>query len=544
MRTAFPGMIWPRITLLILALALVAGLATAGCKKKAEPKNESKEPTVQPLKETKSLPGPAEKQEPVVAGRFYPADPTELKTMIQGFLSRAQGSALAGRPLGFMVPHAGYEYSGPVAAYVYKTIRDLGARRFVIMGPSHGVSFQGVYALDKDFYHTPLGDARIDRESVKKLLGARAWISSNPALYGSEHSVEAQIPFLQEAAGPDISIVPLVIGSITEAQAADLAQVLDDTFAGSDVIFIASTDMSHGNYPPYKSSDDIKPVDLKTLFFIKAMDSNAIAKGIRDDSTPLCGGMPVLTLMNLARRHHVSEAQVLKYADSGDATGDHRAVVGYGAVAFVLPAGEQPSAAPVEPAAAEGGSFRLTEAEKIELLKMARAYAEAAVKKGSFPSMEPGTENLKRIGAAFVTLKNAGQLRGCIGSIIPDEPLYRCVQRRAVDAAVHDSRFVFNPITPQELASLEIEISVLTPLERVKSFEDVVVGRDGVLLTLGPYRGVFLPQVPTEQGWDRETYLSELCHKAGIGDPDCFRNPQAVLERFEAIVFSEHEFGL
>ena len=146
------------------------------------------------------------------------------------------------------------------------------------------------------------------------------------------------------------------------------------------------------------------------------------------------------------------------------------------------------------------------------------------------------------VGLEGVTIKRAGQLRGCIGTIVANEPLYQCVQRRAVDAAIHDSRFVFNPIKPAELSAIEIEISVLTPPQPAANPEEIVVGRDGVLLTLGANRGVFLPQVPVEQGWDRETYLSHLCGKAGLRDPDCFRHPNARLEKFQAIVFSEHEF--
>ena len=201
---------------------------------------------------------------------------------------------------------------------------------------------------------------------------------------------------------------------------------------------------------------------------------------------------------------------------------------------------------PETPPAATGGPnalFPLTEADKIELLKIARASAEAAVKGEKPPAMETQSENLKKIGAAFVTLKTRGQLRGCIGTIMANEPLYQCVQRRAVDAAINDSRFFMNRITPAEFQQLEIEISVLTPTVPAKP-EEIVVGRDGVLLSVGPYRGVFLPQVPTEQGWDHDAYLNNLCHKAGSGDPNCWKRPDAKLERFEAIVFSEHEMGL
>lgn len=533
--------------LLPAALALLLVLPS-GCKHEPTKDKSADQPAAQaPAPSPEAVPAKAETQEPVVAGQFYDADPDKLRSMVDGFIGDAEPPKLPGLALGFMVPHAGHIFSGPVAGYAYKEIKDSGVKRFVIMGPSHHVPFRGVYVMDKDFYRTPLGTVKIDRSSVKKLASARSWISTDPRLYDSEHSVEVQIPFLQEAVGPGLSIVPMVIGYITDEQAADLAKALDETFPGNDVIFIASSDMSHGNYPPFKSSDMIRPVDLNTLKLVTAMDVAAIARGVRDESTPLCGGFPVLTLMHLFKLRGGSDVEILKYADSGDATGDHSKVVGYGAAAFVLSAAKAREGAMntgENSGSAEEGGFKLSDQEKIELLKMARVSAEAAVKKQPQPEMQTQDDNLKRIGAAFVTLKNQGELRGCIGAIIPNEPLYLCVQRRAVDAAIHDSRFFFHPITQDELSRLEIEISVLTPLETVKSLDDVKVGRDGVLLTLGYNRGVFLPQVPTEQGWDRETYLEELCHKAGIADPNCFRDPAARLEKFQAIVFSEREMGL
>jgi AmmeMemoRadiSam system protein B/AmmeMemoRadiSam system protein A len=536
----------------IIALALfVMPLYFSACEQKAC-EGEEAAPAVEAEEAVgkKAVPVTKEREpvvaEPVVAGGFYPADPARLRNMIRTFLDQAKVPEAKGRPLGFMAPHAGYRYSGSVAAYCYKMIGKTGVKRFVIMGPSHGVSYEGVYVMDKDFYRTPLGLVRIDRESAGRLAAAKPWISADDRLYGTEHSLEVQIPFLQEVAGEDISIVMVKIGRIDDAQAGDLARALNQVFPGDDVIFIASTDMSHGNYPPYKGSDQTRPVDLKTLFYIKAMDIDAIARGIRDHSTPLCGGLPVLTLMNLFKQRGGGEVVDLKYADSGDATGDHRAVVGYGSAAFILAeeGKEDAVSEKVTGPAEETGTYLLTDEEKLELLKMARACAEAAVKKESIPSFETDSRMLQRIGAAFVTLKRAGQLRGCIGTILANEPLYKCIQRRAVDAAIHDSRFVFNPIKPEELKNIEIEISVLTPPEPAKSPDEIKVGRDGVLLTIGRNRGVFLPQVPVEQGWDRDTYLSRLCGKAGVRDPNCFRHPNAKLEKFQAIVFSEHEMGL
>ena len=526
----------------LLPALLAAALLFSGCK----PKPAAPPPAAAPEAAAASAPTV---QEPVVAGRFYPADPTQLRRDLRGYLDRAMAPELSGRPVGFMVPHAGVVYSGPVAGYAYKAIAAHPVKRYVIMGPSHRVGFDGVFVLDKDSYRTPLGVVRIDREGVAKLKAGRPFIGSDERLYGSEHSVEVQLPFLQEAGGPDFSVVVLVLGRMSAEKARELARALNQTFPGDDTVFIASSDMSHGNYPPFKSSEQIRPVDLNTLKLIEAGNLEALELGINNDSTPLCGGLPVITLLNLYRlRGGGGEIRTLRYGDSGDSTGDHSQVVGYGAVALMLPRTvPAPTAAPAAaptPSPASGGGFTLSEDEKKELLKMARAFAEAAVKGGPVPELSPSTDHLRAPGAAFVTLKRRGELAGCIGSIIATEPLFQCVQRRAIDAAIHDARFFGDPIRPEELGEVEVEISVLTPPERVSSPDEIKVGRDGVLLTLGDYRGVFLPQVPGEQGWSHDEYLSHLCGKAGVPDPNCWRRPEAVLERFQAIVFSEKEMGL
>lgn len=531
----------------IAGLLLVLTVLAMGCK--SEEVKDEKQPAPH-VKENKKV---AEKpvdvprlvQEPVVAGGFYPRDALELGAAVQSYLAQAQVPKIEGFPMGLMVPHAGHVYSGPVAAYCYNAIEATGVKRFVIMGPSHGVRFKGVYVMDKDAYRTPLGEVAIDREAAKRLVAAKSWINSDPRFYGREHSVEVQIPFLQKVLGKDLQIVVIVIGQTSSQQLKELARVLDETFSGSDEIFLASSDMSHGNYPPYKGTEQTKPVDLRTLELIKAMDIQAIEKGLGDQSTPMCGGKPVLVLMNLFKLRGGDKVEVLNYADSGDASGDHSKVVGYGAVAFILPEGRVDKKASVkkEPVTPAGG-FHVTEAEKKELLTMARKIVDAAVRNETIPQFETESKTLKQIGAAFVTLKTRGSLRGCIGSIIATEPLYLCIQRRAVDAALHDSRFAFNRIKPEELVNVDIEISVLTPLTRAKSPEEIVVGVDGVILTFGNNRGVFLPQVPLEQKWDRVQYLSRLCGKARVSDPDCWRHPRAVLEKFQAIVFSEHEMGM
>ncbi len=534
-------MIKNRAIVVLLSLALATGAFGVGC----EDKEKKKEPDIKKPAQEKE---PGEKrvvpkaqakrevQSPVVAGRFYPADKSRLSGMIESFVQKAQLKELPGRPLGFMVPHAGYPYSGPVAAHAYKAIKRTKAKKFVIMGPSHGVRFDGVYVMEKDAYKTPLGEVALMRDKARKLADSRQWIKSSDRLYGREHSVEVQIPFLQKVAGSNLSVLVMVMGQTDYKKAYELAEILNKTFEGEDVIYLASTDMSHGNIPPYQSSKEIEPVDRHTLELIKSRDIKALEEGIRERSTPLCGGLPVLALMKLFELADGKDVRVLDYADSGDATGDHSRVVGYGAVAFMLPEDSEKGAK-----SDSRIDFTLTERDKKKLLKIARKTVEAAVKGEDIPNFEADSKNLKQKGAAFVTLKTNGRLRGCIGSIISTEPLYKCVRRRATDAALRDSRFASNRLRPEELSNLDVEVSVLTPPKPVDSPQEVKVGRDGVILNVGRHRGVFLPQVPVEQGWDRQAYLSNLCRKAGIGDKDCYKHPNARLETFQAIVFSEHE---
>lgn len=511
-----------RIAALILAAALIFG-----CGRKSQQDTDAAPPAPPP-------PAPAAAagtvQEPQVAGQFYPAEAGPLSAEVRRYLKQARPPGITGRVFGLVAPHAGIRYSGPVAAFGYQLLERRPPRRVVIIGAAHRNGYPGIFAVDADSYRTPLGQVKIDRAGVARLKAALPLITTDPSVYRGEHSAEVQLPFLQEAVGSTFEAVVLMIGQPGPDAPAQLAAALDSVFPGDDTVFIASTDMSHGNYPPFKSSEQIRPTDIETLRLIEGMKIDELRAGLSADRNPLCGGQAVLTLMELFKRRGGNEVRALHYASSGDATGDHSQVVGYGAVALVLP--EKPGA---EAAAA---SFFLSEDEKKELLKMARAFAEAAVRREDPPKMEPSTDNLRRDGAAFVTFKRRGELAGCIGSIIATEPLYLCVQRRAVDAAVNDSRFFTDPITPDQLKDVEVEISVLTPPVPTTP-EEVRVGRDGVLLTLGGYRGVFLPQVPVEQGWNREEYLSHLCGKAGISDPGCWRNPQAKLERFEAIVFSE-----
>lgn len=478
-----------------------------------------------------------------VAGRFYEADPGRLRKEIETYLSRASVPRTEGDLLGFVVPHAGYPYSGPVAAFAFAELRGRAYKRVVVLGPAHQRGFAEPALLDADAYATPLGEIPIDRAGVSALAQSGA-AKVDREKFQSEHALEVELPFLQVALGAPFELVPVMIGRPDLSGLAKLGKALKQAFP-DNTLFVASTDMSH-DYP----YDVAVAMDENGVKLIQALDSEGLVqadqafrqagRSIRVGSlgrpepacTQLCGLGTVLTLVELAKLYPGARAKLLDRRTSGDIIGDRSSrIVGYAAIAFSLPAGQR--------AAAEGrgGVDFLGQAEQRELLRIARQTLERHIRNGETPEFTPESKRLLEPGAAFVTLKKQGDLRGCIGHMEPTDPLWKMIRDRAIDAAVHDTRF--RPVQASELGEIAIEISVLTPRVEVRDpLREIQIGRDGVWLELGMNRGVFLPQVPVEQGWKTvEEYLDNLCRKAHVPKRGCWR--EARLQRFSAQVFGE-----
>ncbi|MBN2494649.1 MAG: AmmeMemoRadiSam system protein B [Deltaproteobacteria bacterium] len=501
---------------------------------------------------------------PQVAGAFYPGDAKQLRAEIQGYLddARKSGKRVQGDLLGIVVPHAGYPYSGPVAAHAFAQLEGRSYRRVVVLAPAHRRGFDTPALLDAPAYRTPLGDMPIDRQGVAALARSGA-ARVDQEKFTQEHALEVELPFLQAVLG-SFELVPIMLSGPDLAAAERLARALQEAFPARDTLFVASTDMSH-DYP----YDVAVAMDRNALRYVEALDSqglqaaydrfrragDAIRAGdggkVEPDCAQLCGMGPVLTLIELARLQAGKvSVRTLDRRNSGDVVGNPRSrIVGYCAVAIALaePRPEaKPAAKPADkPSRATGGEQAgstgdyLSAAEKQELLGIARKTLEAVLAGEPPPDFSQASAKLSEPGAAFVTLKSKGQLRGCIGYMEPADPLWRMVRDRAIDAAKHDTRF--RPVSSDELAKIEIEISVLTPRVAVSDpLRDIRIGRDGVWLELGHHRGVFLPQVPVEQGWDTvEEYLDMLCRKAHVPMRGCWRSAEAKLQRFTALVFSE-----
>jgi AmmeMemoRadiSam system protein B/AmmeMemoRadiSam system protein A len=445
----------------------------------------------------------------------YRNDPAELAGRVDRMIAEAPPPTREGSPVGLVVPHAGYIYSGPIAAHGYRAIEGKDYDTVVVIGPSHRTPFRGISILDASSFESPLGSIPCDRPLIESLLAADDGISYLPEAHSQEHSLEVQIPFLQRSL-PSFELVMAVIGGADPAAEEAFARLLAGV-KEKKILLVASSDFSH--YYPYGLANSM---DRLALDSVLAMDGEELQKKIRAQKCELCGIRPVLTVMNITRRMGVREGILLRQGNSGDTAGPKDRVVGYATVAF-YPEGEATSS--------------LGPDARRELLAIARQAIEGVVKTGRAP--EPATADpvLETPRGAFVTIKIKGRLRGCIGNfgIRNARPLFRTVSEMAVAAAVHDPRF--RPLSKRELPEIEIEISALSPLRQVDDVAEIEVGRHGIYITKGGRSGVLLPQVATENGWDRDTFLEQTCRKAGLG-PEEWKEG-ATISIFSAEVFGE-----
>ena len=464
---------------------------------------------------------------PAVAGSFYPADPKELASTIDGFLAKAAPPSID-NVVALVAPHAGYVYSGPVAAYSYALLKGKKFDRVVVIAPSHYEAFGFASVYDGAAYTTPFGQVPVDQAFAAKLAKASPLIKLSgaghtPTADRPEHSIEVQLPFLQRVLG-QFQLVPVIVGDQSYEVCRALGVALAKLVAGTNTLILASSDLSH-----YHTYDQASAEDHKTLNAIAEYDYFDLARNLDLRVWEACGGGPIVATMIAAERLGATQAKVLHYANTGDVTGDHSRVVGYGAVALVKAAGGAKTAE---------APFSLTAREKEALLKIARASVETSVREHkAYECSTGGLETLAQERGAFVTLTKGGQLRGCIGYVAPLKPLYLAVRDVASMAALRDTRF--RPVTASELGELRYEISVLSPLRRVMDVQEIRIGQHGLLIHTSDHEGLLLPQVATEEHWDRATLLEQVCYKAGLSGR-AWQDAGADLFRFTALVFGEH----
>lgn len=536
---------WP-VPYLCVVLVLTAGCARSG---------------VQPVQAAgqSQVAASAEKVRlPAVAGRFYPDDPEELRELVTRLLDRADPPAVPGRLLALIVPHAGYQFSAPVAAFAYKLLAGQSLDDIVVVGPSHATAFSGALLTQSVAWRTPLGDVAVDTALSDALAAESAQLfRRSDALQATEHSIEVQLPFLQVAL-KEFKFVPVLLNDFSESNCRAVAAALAKALKGRRALLVASTDMAH-----YPERDLCRRVDLCTLRLIERMDiaglyaweEEAVRKyAAREVHCTLCGLGPVVTVLTAARELGADKVTRLKYANSGDVvalTADRS--VGYCAAAVsdsrgrplcegtTGSGGEQPAGGGTKMQEAPLGSAdNLTDAQKRVLLKLAREAIQAWVREHRRVRPPEGDPAFFEPRAVFVTLKSRGRLRGCIGCLEAQAPLGQAVVDYAIAAAVDDPRFP--PVSPQEIEGLDIHISVLSPLRPVDKPEDIILGKHGIVVEQGLRRGVFLPEVAIEQGWDLPTTLTILCQeKAGLPGDAWKRG--AKLYVFTTQSFGEEDFA-
>jgi hypothetical protein len=455
-------------------------------------------------------------KEPSVAGHFYPAQPEALREMLRGFLQAAHPPAPKGHLVALISPHAGYIYSGGVAAWGYKLLEDKDIQTVLLLGPAHRWGKRGISIWPKGVFRTPLGELKVDSRLAKTLLSPEKGVDFYPQAFRGEHSLEVQLPLLQTVLQGEFKIVPILLGTPTREGFQHLREALTRALQDrDDALLIISTDLSH--YHPY---DKAVEIDQRFLQALRRLDTAGLQHLLSQRRAEACGAWAVLLGLEVSRALGANKAEVLKYANSGDTAGGRDRVVGYASVALLR-----------EPLSAQ---------EERQLLTLAYQSIRGYILNGTIPPAKIRNPKFLATQATFVTITKGGRLRGCIGDVLPSRALYQSVQQNAVAAATRDPRFP--PLSKEELQHIELEISILSPLKPLRQPRDVQVGRDGLYLVKGRHRGLLLPQVPLQLGWSKEEFLQQLCLKAGITEPlnQCLQNAQ--LYRFQTYTIKGQHF--
>ncbi len=467
-----------------------------------------------------------------VAGQFYPADAASLRSDLSSLFAKSIPRK-SENVLAIICPHAGYVFSGEVAASSFNQIDpDKKYEHIFILASSHRMAFEGASIYDAGDYVTPLGKVKVDRKLADELISKYKVFNNRTDAHANEHSLEVQLPFLQYKLGNEIQIIPIILGTQTEATCRKIGEALKP-YLNSKNLFVISTDFSH--YPDY---DDAVKNDRRTAEAICRNSASELVKVLKENddrnipdlATSLCGWTSVLSMLYMTEGRKDLDFKIIQYKNSGDNKlyGEKDRVVGYNSIV-------------IEQKNSDGkDGFSLDEKDKKELLRLARLTVNEYVRKRRTP--EPDTLNysdaLMTPCGAFVTLMKDDNLRGCIGRFDADAPLYAVVIDMAIAAATQDYRFP--AVSPDEIDDLEIEISVLTPLKKINSIDEFELGVEGIYIKKGGASGTFLPQVADQTGWTKEEFLGHCAQdKARIGwngwkDADLFT--------YKAIVFSEKEF--
>jgi AmmeMemoRadiSam system protein B/AmmeMemoRadiSam system protein A len=467
-------------------------------------------------------------------GPWYPSDPAQLRQMLDGFFSTLPPPEAGIRIRGIIAPHAGFAYSGRCAARAYRSLSpQQGIRRVILMGPSHRYGFRGACVADYAAYATPLGPVPVDTD-ICRALAAKKSFRSDRDIQRYEHSLENQLPFLQRSLeGSPFRIVPVVFGALDKKEFAAMAAAIAP-YVDEHTLVVASSDLTHYgegfSYVPFRRdlAANLTKLDQGFIEAIRSLDFDRYYAYHEKTHITACGFIPIGVMIRLFENKKYAST-LADYSKSGDLNGDYSTSVSYASILFS------------ERADGEDDPIGLDAGEKKILLELARSTLTA-----HFHGQPPPVDRESRFSpfprleqslGVFVTLRERGELRGCIGSIVGVEPLYRGVAANALHAAFDDPRFP--ALAERELGVLEIEISVMTPLQPLADYRKIRLGKDGVVIRDGNAQAVFLPQVAVETGWTLDEFLKQLCRKAGL-PPDAYRrSPTLRYAVFQAQVFGE-----
>ena len=472
-------------------------------------------------------------RQPAVSGSFYPAGSERLRSELAGYFAGFGKPREDVHVRAILVPHAGYVFSGHTAAAGFAAIPS-GATydNIFLIGVSHRYAFEGAAVFTSGNLVTPLGTVPVNSELGKKLQATNRWFVSKDEAHGPEHSLEVQLPFIQYRFKTVPRVVPVLIGTKNLNVIRAIASGLEPWFNDRN-LFIISSDFSH-----YPSDEDARRSDrMVSEAIIKGNPEDFLStvrkiesSGIENLATAMCGWPAGLVLLYLTEKCDDLVFRNVEYTNSGDSPrGSKDEVVGYNAIVLEGMTAEQKSPE----------KFSLTGAEQETLLAIAREAISARLehRKPLVVASAKLTPRLKEPLGAFVTITIDGDLRGCIGRFTSPDPLWEVVGTMATEAAFSDPRFP--ALTKQEYPSMQLEISVLGPMRKVQSANEIRIGQHGIYLKKGYRSGTLLPQVAEERGWTVEQFLGYCARdKAGIGW-DGWKDMETEIFVYEAYVFGE-----
>ena len=465
-----------------------------------------------------------------VAGKFYEARPEKLRAEVSAFLK--PGTLPAGKAAGFLVPHAGYAYSGAAAGKAFAPFKDVRFDTLVIMATGHTMALPKGALLAEGAFETPLGLVEIDAAFCAELLKEKKLFENLPRAHEAEHAIEVQLPFLQVLKGGAVKIVPLLFNSPDADLLEEAGRAIGRAMKGRKALFCVSSDLSH--YPPgniAEISDRSVLLALRQAMrnsspaYFDMANALLLSKASQYLDTTACGQAAMTVGAAAALELGCNDFELALYTHSGKVSGDDSAVVGYGAGYFT------------EASPKPAGALDLSKEMQSELLALARKSIAAGLETGKAAG-QPLSQRpeFNQPAAIFVTLTLDGELRGCIGSLEPRAALSDMVASYACSAAFEDPRF--ERVSETELKKIKIEISVLSPLERVKTADAVKVGVHGVYVKSGRRSGTYLPQV-WEHFKKKEDFLSSLCmEKAGLS-ADAWKGKEVELYTYTVNPFTE-----